>query len=48
MLAAVGDDSNHCTACFDGKYPINIDDSQKKEYQNQKMLFDEYGIEEHS
>jgi amidophosphoribosyltransferase len=48
MLAAAGDESNHCSACFDGNYPINIDDNQKQDYQNQKMLFDEYGIEEQS
>jgi len=46
MLEAVQDDNNHCTACFNGNYPISIDDTHKQEYQNQKMLFDEYGIEE--
>jgi len=46
MLDAAGDENNHCAACFNGCYPINIDDNHKQEYQNQKMLFDEYGIEE--
>ncbi|MDH4261822.1 MAG: amidophosphoribosyltransferase [Spirochaetia bacterium] len=48
MLAAAGDEGDHCSACFTGNYPINVEDNQKSEYQNQKMLFDEYGIEENS
>ena len=48
MLNAAGDENSHCAACFDGNYPINIADNQRDDYNNQKMLFDEYGVEEHS
>jgi amidophosphoribosyltransferase len=46
MLKAAGDENNHCTACFNGEYPVNLDDFQSEEYGNQKLLFGEYEVEE--
>jgi len=39
------DNDNHCTACFDGNYPI-LPESSNGFYSNQKLLFEEYYVEE--
>lgn len=38
-------DAGYCTACFDGKYPVNLEEGDAN-YSNQKTLFSEYEIEE--
>jgi amidophosphoribosyltransferase len=37
--------AGYCTACFDGKYPVRLDENEAI-YSNQKTLFSEYEIEE--
>ncbi len=37
--------AGYCTACFDGKYPVRLDENETI-YSNQKTLFSEYEIEE--
>jgi len=37
--------AGYCTACFDGKYPVRLDENEGN-YSNQKTLFSEYEIEE--
>lgn len=46
MLKVAEDQNNHCTACFNGEYPISFDDNKAEDYQNQKTLFEEYEVEE--
>lgn len=38
-------EAGYCTACFDGKYPVRLDENEAI-YSNQKTLFSEYEIEE--
>ncbi|MBN8221450.1 MAG: amidophosphoribosyltransferase [Spirochaetes bacterium] len=37
--------ASYCTACFDGKYPVRLEENEAI-YSNQKTLFSEYEIEE--
>jgi len=48
MLKAAGDDNNHCSACFTGEYPISLEGNDTQEFQSQKMLFEEFELEEQS
>lgn len=38
-------EAGYCTACFDGKYPVRLEENETI-YSNQKTLFSEYEIEE--
>jgi amidophosphoribosyltransferase len=38
-------DAGYCKACFDGKYPVRLEENETI-YSNQKTLFSEYEIEE--
>jgi len=37
----------YCTACFDGNYPVSLEENEA-DYSNQKTLFSEYAVEEHT
>lgn len=45
MKKAAGDHNNYCMACFNGDYPVSLEDTND-DYSNQKFLFEEYEIEE--
>ena len=47
MKKASGNKKRFCTACFDGKYPIPLEDGLEEAYSNQKSLFEELEVEEH-
>jgi len=44
MIRAAKGGQNYCTACFNGNYPLPLDEGEN--YSNQKQLFEEYAIEE--
>ena len=46
MKKASGVGRGYCTACFDGKYPVELDAQATAAYTNQKSLFQEFEIEE--
>ncbi len=47
MIEAAGEHRHYCMACFNGNYPVPLDDANGEVYSNQKTLFEEYEIEEH-
>ena len=46
MKSACSDQDNYCVACFNGDYPIPLENNQGGELNNQKLLFEEYQVEE--
>ncbi|MES0492149.1 MAG: amidophosphoribosyltransferase [Leptospirales bacterium] len=46
MKKGAEDNNNYCSACFDGEYPVALDREQGEEWGNQKLLFEEYQVEE--
>lgn len=46
MIEASGTNRNYCLACFNGEYPVPLDETLGDVYSNQKTLFEEYEIEE--
>jgi len=45
MLTAAYDNNNHCIGCFNGDYPVDFEEKEG-DYDNQKLLFEEYEVEE--
>jgi amidophosphoribosyltransferase len=47
IIAANGEyENNYCTACFNGEYPVLLENDSDEDFANQKLLFENYEIEE--